>query len=254
MQRDNRVAVITGASRGIGAAIARAMAASGHTVVIHYNNNHDAATALADEITNDGGQVATISADLAAEDGPDMFWSRYDAALEALSLPPRADILVNNAGINCRGTIDTLTVPNFDALVSVNQRAPFFITRHALDRMSSGGRIVNISSGSARYARPDVIAYAMTKGAIEVFTRTLAVQVGQRGITVNAVAPGALDTDMNAQWLHTDTEAARSAATHTASGRLATPEDIANVVVFLSSPAAAAITGQIIDATNGNRL
>ncbi|WP_265579970.1 SDR family NAD(P)-dependent oxidoreductase [Rhodococcus pyridinivorans] len=105
----------------------------------------------------------------------------------------------------------------------MNQRAPFFITRHALDRMSSGGRIVNISSGSARYARPDVIAYAMTKGAIEVFTRTLAVQVGQRGITVNAVAPGALDTDMNAQWLHTDTEAARSAATHTASGRLATP-------------------------------
>ncbi|WP_322745878.1 SDR family NAD(P)-dependent oxidoreductase [Rhodococcus pyridinivorans] len=89
------------------------MPRSGHTVVIHYNNNHDAATALADEITNDGGQVATISADLAAEDGPDMFWSRYDAALEALSLPPRADILVNNAGINCRGTIDTLTVPQF---------------------------------------------------------------------------------------------------------------------------------------------
>ncbi|PQP25070.1 SDR family NAD(P)-dependent oxidoreductase [Rhodococcus opacus] len=254
MHTTGRVALITGASRGIGAAIAHALAATGVTVIIHYGSDCAAAAAVVDDITADGGRAAAVRADLTRPDGPAELLQQFDCALDDLGIDRGLDILVNNAGINRRGAIAHVTADDFDHHVALNQRAPFFVTQQALPRMRNGGRIVNISSGSARYARPEVISYAMTKGAIEVFTRTLAAAVGERGITVNAVAPAAIDTDMNAHWLRRNDQARTAAALSTALRTLATAADIANIVAFLVSDAAGAITGQVIDATNGNRL
>ncbi|MDV7089595.1 SDR family NAD(P)-dependent oxidoreductase [Rhodococcus opacus] len=249
-----RVALVTGGSGGIGAAIAHAVAASGAAVIVHYGSDRTAAAAVVDSITAAGHLAAAVQADLSRPEGPEALMREFDSALDGLGLDRGLDILVNNAGVNRRGALERVTVEDFEHLVALNQRAPFFVTQHALPRMRDGGRIVNISSGSARYARPDVISYAMTKGAIEVFTRALAVDVGERGITVNAVAPAALDTDMNAHWLRGDDHARAIAASTTALKKLATPDDIAAVVAFLAIDASGAITGQVIDATNGNRL
>nr|WP_271213104.1 SDR family oxidoreductase [Rhodococcus wratislaviensis]GLK40043.1 short-chain dehydrogenase [Rhodococcus wratislaviensis] len=254
MHTGGRVALVTGASRGIGAAIAHALAATGATVIIHYGSDRAAAAAIVDSIVAAGGRATKIQADLSRPDGPEVLLQQFDSALTDLGLAPGLDILVNNAGINRRGAIERVTADDFDHHVALNQRAPFFVTQHALPRMREGGRIVNISSGSARYASPEVISYAMTKGAIEVFTRTLAADIGKRGITVNAVAPAALDTDMNAHWLRGNDQAHTAAAAATALRTLATAAEIAEIVVFLASDAAGAITGQVIDATNGNRL
>lgn len=251
---DGKIALVTGASRGLGAAIAHALAANGALVLVHYAVDHQAAVGVVLDIQHRGGRAAAIRADLAAPDGPRQLWAAADEALRHFELDNSVDILVNNAGINERGSIDQATPANFDRLVALNQRAPVFVTQLGLKRMRDFGRIINISSGTARYARPDVLIYSMTKGALEVFTRTLAGEVGSRGITVNAVAPSALDTDMNASWLRGNTDARAVATAKTALGSMATPADVALVVRFLASPDAQWVTGQTVDATGGNSL
>lgn len=251
---DGRVAVVTGGSRGIGAAISRAFASAGATVIVHSRADGATARTLTHELRSGPGHAVNVFADLSAPDGPPRLWQEFDRVTAELGLPPELDVLVNNAGINARGTIDTLTPAEFDRLVAVNQHAPFFVAQHALPRIRDGGRIINMSSGSARYARPDIIGYAMTKGAIDVFTRTLAAHVGHRGITVNAIAPGLVDTDMNAHLLRGQPTAADSAVSTTALKSLATVDDIADIACLLASPRSQSITGQTIDATRGNRL
>ena len=251
---DGKVALVTGASRGLGAAIAHALAADGALVLVHYAVDHQAAVGVVLDIQHRGGRAAAIRADLAAPDGPGQLWAAADEALRHFDLDNRVDIIVNNAGINERGSIDQATPANFDRLVALNQRAPVFVTQLGLRRMSDRGRVINISSGTARYARPDVLVYSMTKGALDVFTRTLAAEVGSRGITVNAVAPSALDTDMNASWLRGNIDAHAGATRKAALGELASPADVAAIVRFLASPDSQWITGQIVDATGGNSL
>jgi 3-oxoacyl-[acyl-carrier protein] reductase len=251
---DGRVAVVTGGSRGIGAAIARAFTAAGATVIVHSRVDSAAARTLTAELRSGPGHAVNVFADLAETDGPTHLWAEFDRVTADLGLPPELNVLVNNAGINVRGTIDTLTPADFDRLIAVNQSAPFFVTQHALPRIRDGGRVINISSGSARYARPDIIGYAMTKGAIDVFTRTLAAHVGHRGITVNAIAPGLVDTDMNAHLLRGPQAAVDFAASTTALKSLANTADIADIACFIASARSQSITGQTIDATHGNRL
>jgi 3-oxoacyl-[acyl-carrier protein] reductase len=159
------------------------------------------------------------------------------------------DILVNNAAIGAPGTIEKTTPELFERLFAVNVRAPFFITQRALPMLSDGGRIINISSSVTRVAMPE-IAYAMTKGALDVLGRTLANAVGERGITVNTVAPGVTETDMNA-WLRDMPEAKAGVAGATALGRVGQPEDVAAAVAFLASEDARWVTGHLLDATGG---
>ncbi|MFK0042230.1 SDR family NAD(P)-dependent oxidoreductase [Paenarthrobacter sp. NPDC090517] len=245
-----KTALVTGGGRGIGRAVSRRLAAEGAHVIIHYGSNEQEARATAAGIRQDGGRANVIQAELGrgnAEDEAAALWKEFDEVTDELH------ILVNNAGIaQGRATIESVDFDGFTKLLAVNTLAPFFVTKHALPRLADGGRIVNVSTHLTRGAAlPDLIGYSMTKGAIDVFTATLGKHLGPRGITVNAVAPGAVDTDMNADWLG---DAREAVAGLSPLGRVAVPSDIGDVVAFLASDDSRWITGQHIDTSGGALL
>jgi len=249
-----KTALVTGGSRGIGRAIARRLAAEGALVGVHYGRNASAAQETIDLITGAGGRAFAVPAELGAPDDAERLWASFDAGVAAVGAEPGLDILVNNAAIPRSGSIESVTVEEFDALFAVNVRAPFFIVQRGLDRIRDGGRIINIASGVTRIAFPDIIAYAMTKGALNTFSLTLAKALGARNITVNSVSPGIVDTDANAGWLRGDPDAWAWAAAYSTFNRVAEPADIADVVAFIASSDARWISGQNIDATGGSHL
>ncbi|MFE3931487.1 SDR family NAD(P)-dependent oxidoreductase [Streptomyces sp. YIM B13508] len=249
-----RTALVTGGSRGIGRAIAERLAADGATVAVHYGRNAAAADEVVEGIRAKGGTAFTVHAELGVEGDVATLWESFDRQVRQHATGTGLDILVNNAGVTPRGEIDETTAEAFEEAVAVNMRAPFFLTQQGLKRLRDGGRIVNVSSGATRIALTDIIAYAMTKGAIDAFSLTLAKALGPRGITVNSVAPGIIDTDINASWLLGNEAAERSAAELSALGRVGRPEDVADVVAFLASDDARWVTGQVLDATGGSQL
>jgi 3-oxoacyl-[acyl-carrier protein] reductase len=248
-----RTALVTGASRGIGRAIAERLAEDGALIAVHYGHDETAAKETVAAIGATGGRAFAIRADLSAPDAAPTLWAAFDAGVATVGAEPGVDIVVNNAGIASSSDLAGLTVDEFDAIFAVNVRAPLFIVKEALSRLRPGGRIINISSGSTRIAVPD-IAYAMTKGAINTFTLALANQLGQRGVTVNAVAPGIVDVDSNAAWLRNNPDALARWGSFSAFGRVGQPADIADVVAFVASDESRWVTGQYLDATGGARL
>lgn len=245
-----KTALVTGASRGIGRAIAVEMARAGAHVAVHYSANAQAAKDTVATIEAEGGTAFTVQADLAE---PGAARALIDAVAAELRGTP-LDILVNNAGVGAYGGVSTVSEDDYDRVFAVNTKSLFFLTRKALELMPDGGRIINIGSGVTRIAFPEGIAYAMAKGAVDVFTRTLAAELGPRGITVNTVAPGIVDTDINAGWLRGNVEAQAAAAARTALGRVGLPQDITGPVLFLASAAGRWTTGQVVDATGGGHL
>lgn len=236
-----RTALVTGASRGIGRAVAERLAADGATVAVHYGHNTAAAEETLAAIEKAGGRAFPIRADLASEEGLDALVAALTGELD------RLDILVNNAAIKSTG-MERVDIAEFDRIFAVNVRAPFFVIQRALPLLADGARVVNVSSGATWIALRD-IAYAMSKGAIDVMGRVLANSaLGDRGITVNTIAPGLTDTDMT-QWLDEDVVAAVSR--FTALGRVGTPADIADAVAFLVSDDARWVTGQVLEASGG---
>jgi 3-oxoacyl-[acyl-carrier protein] reductase len=249
-----RSALVTGASRGIGRAIAERLARSGAVVAVHYGSNREAAEHVVATITSGGGRAFCVGAELDRLSELDALFDGLARGLRSSGGDGLLDILVNNAGIGrSRGIVD-VDQAEFDRLFAVNVRAPLFIVQRALGMFRDGGRIINISSGVVRIAVPEMVAYSMTKGAIEVMTRTLALQLGPRRITVNAVAPGVIDTDVNASWLRDDPAGEAIAAAMSALGRVGQAEDVANIVAMLASAEAGWITGDTIDATGGCHL
>ncbi|MCC3762894.1 SDR family oxidoreductase [Glycomyces sp. TRM65418] len=245
-----KTALVTGASRGIGRAIAVGLAGAGARVAVHYSASAQAAKETVAAIESEGGAAFTVQADL-AEPGA------ADALIDALAIElggDPLDILVNNAGVNAYGGIGGVSEADYDRAFAVNTKSLFFVTRRALELIPDGGRIVNIGSGVTRIAFPEGIAYAMTKGAVDAFTLALAAELGPRGITVNTVAPGIIDTDINASWLRGNAEAQAAAAARAALGRVGLPEDVTGPVLFLASEAGRWTTGQVIDATGGSDL
>jgi NAD(P)-dependent dehydrogenase (short-subunit alcohol dehydrogenase family) len=241
-----RTALVTGGSRGIGRGIALRLARDGARVGVHYGTNEGAAKETVAAIEAAGGAAFTIGADLADPAAPDQLWAAFDEAADGL------DILVNNAGIGTSSPYREIGPEEFDRVLTVNARAPFFLTRAALPRLRDGGRIVNVSTGLTRTAvMPDLVAYSMSKAALDVFTRDLARTLGPRGITVNAVAPGVVDTDNTAPLL-ANAAAAAQAAAYSVFDRVGTAADIADVVAFLASDDARWITGHWLDATGGS--
>jgi len=248
---NGKIALVTGASRGIGRAIASTLAQQGASVVIHYKQADDAAASLAAQIRAQGGQAWTVAADLAAPDGHIVLAT----GLQAILREARADgldILVNNAGVGLRARIADVRPEDFDRVLQVNLKTPFFLIQKLLSVLRDGGRIINVSSMGTRAAYPEMSVYAPAKAGLEALTLLLAAELGARGITVNAVLPGATATDLNER--ARDPEKAKVIAQTVALGRVGQPDDIADIVAFLASDGGRWITGQSIDATGGQRI
>jgi 3-oxoacyl-[acyl-carrier protein] reductase len=254
-----KVALVTGGSRGIGRATSLELARLGYFVIVHYRADQRAAHATIDAIRSQGGDGFAVSADLNASEGVAQLFQAVDAGLVQCGRRPQLSVLVNNAGVADGATLESTSVELFDRQFSLNVKAVFFTTQAALKRMDAGARIINLSSVlSSRVFETAggfsaISAYAAAKAAVDALTRHWAVELGPRGILVNAVAPGPVDTDMNASWLRTDEgKAVMTAASPL--GRVGTPEDVAGVIGFLASDASQWTTGQVIDASGGYRL
>ncbi|MEU8502132.1 SDR family oxidoreductase [Streptomyces lavendulae] len=251
---EGKTALVTGGSRGIGRAVAERLARDGAVVALTYARDETAALDTVECIRKDGGRAFALHAQLGSHGDAAALWSAFDARVPHDTTGPVVDIIVNNAGIGHGADLASLTEEGFDEVFAVNVRAPFFIVQEGLKRLRDAGRIINISSGAARLAMPEIIAYGATKGALDNFTLNLAKELGARGVTANSVAPGIIDTDVNAGWLRGNPEAEAHAASLAALGRVGRPEDVADVVAFLASDDARWVTGKVIDATGGSGL
>lgn len=250
---EGRVAIVTGASRGIGKGIALRLAAEGALVAVHYGVRRDAAEETVAAIEAAGGAAFAVGAELDSLDGVDRLLKSLDEELMRRTGSNQFDILINNAGIGTSSTFEETSEKDFNRLFAVNVKAPFFLVQQSLGRLRDGGRIINISSGVTRIAFPHLMTYNLTKGALNTFTLHLAQLLGPRGITVNAVMPGIVDTDVNASWLPTP-EGRKYAEGMSALGRVGEPSDIADIVAFAASPDGRWVTGQMLDATGGSHL
>jgi NAD(P)-dependent dehydrogenase (short-subunit alcohol dehydrogenase family) len=250
----NKTALVTGASRGIGRATAAALARAGAHVLVHYGRSAQEAKSLVSEIEGEGGRANAVSADLGIADGAALLTKQVRSIVG-----DRLDVLVLNAGISKAARIADYTVEDFDNLFATNVRGPFFLVQQLLPILGDGSNIIVISSAAARMAvgkpdleNPSILAYASTKGAIETLVKHWAAILGSRGIRVNAIAPGVIDTEMSN---FTKTEAGREIALGMqALKRLGKPEDVADVVAFLASDKARWITGASIPVDGGSKL
>ncbi|WP_424626345.1 SDR family NAD(P)-dependent oxidoreductase [Achromobacter marplatensis] len=247
-----KTALVTGASRGIGRAIALALGRRGAHVAVHYNAASDAADDVADLIRAAGGQAWTLRADLSAPEAASGLARDLRQTLLERNGDGGLDILVNNAGVGLRALLADVTPQDFDRVLQVNLKSPFFLIQHCLPFLRDNGRIINISSMGTRAAYPEMSVYAPAKAGLEALSLLLAAELGARGITVNAVLPGATSTDLNQR--ARDPEISQVIAKTIALGRVGQPEDIADIVAFLASHEGRWITGQSIDATGGQRL
>jgi 3-oxoacyl-[acyl-carrier protein] reductase len=252
-QLTGKIAVITGGSRGLGRATAIRLAKDGALVVISYHNHRDRAEEVIKEITQNGGKAFAVPGDVSSVLGIKAFYESVDAVVRSQTGNNQFDILANNAGIIHNATIEQTDENMFDRLFNLNAKGAFFVIQQALPRLRDGGRIINLSTGLTRFSYPQYIAYAATKGAIEVVTRMLAQQLGSRGITVNTIAPGPIDTDLNADWLR-HPEAQERMASVTALNRVGQVNDIADVMSFLASQNSRWVTAQRIEVSGGLHL
>ena len=233
----NKVAVVTGGSRSIGAAIAKKLATQGATVVITYNQSPEKANAVVAELQEIGAQALAIQADAANPEAV------RQAILSTVETFGGIDILVNNAGISINGDIEQLSLSDYEKMIAVNVTGVFVATQEAVRHMKRGGRIVHIGSAMTKFsAFPTASLYTLTKGAISGFTKSLARDLGPRSITVNAILPGSTDTDMNPA----TGDISQIVLPMIALGRYAKTEEIADVVAFIASPAASYMTGSEI--------
>ncbi len=247
-----KTALVTGGSRGIGRSTAQRLGREGALVAVHYGFNEAAAKETVTSIERSGGRAFAFRTELGVPGDAAALWAAFDAELARTGAEPGLDVLVNNAGIAGPGLIHEVEEDAFDKVFAVNAKAPFFIIKLGLPRLRDGGRIINLSSGVTRVAFPGMTAYASAKGALEVLTLTLAQTLGPRGITVNAVSPGTIETDIH-PWL-ADPAARAHAAAFSVFNRVGQPDDVGDVVAFLAGPDARWITGQNIDVSGGSAL
>jgi 3-oxoacyl-[acyl-carrier protein] reductase len=241
-----KTALVTGASRGIGRAIAERLAASGALVAINYASRADAAQEVLAGIEARGGKGFVLHRELGPAGSAEALAAALTAELVERTGEPGLDILVNNAGSGDWATITETTEEIYDGTFARNTRVPFFLVKALYDRFRGGGSIINISSAAVRVNVPPIIAYNMAKAAQESFTKTIAKELGPRNIRVNSVAPGFICTDNNAA-VHGDPEQAQAMVDTIALGRLGQPREIADFVHALVSPASSFVTGQLIE-------
>lgn len=245
------VALITGGSRGLGRSVALHLAAQGSDILLTYRSARDEAERTVAAIRQRGRRAAALPLDLGTAGGFNAF---ADAVRHTLARDfgcSRFDHLVNNAGEGHFAAFADTTEAQFDQLVNVHLKGVFFLTQALLPLINDGGRIVNISSGLARFALPGYSAYASMKGAVEVLTRYLAKELGPRGIAVNTLAPGAIETDFGGGTVRDNPEVNRFLASQTALGRVGLPDDIGGALAALLAPGSRWVNAQRIEVSGG---
>ncbi|MDG5478678.1 SDR family oxidoreductase [Citrobacter freundii] len=246
-----RIALVTGGSRGLGKNAALKLADRGTDIIFTYNSQLQAALDVVAEIERKGRKAAAIQLNVSDVAGFESFAREVQAQLKSMWNRESFDYLVNNAGIGLYGTFADTSEAMFDQLVNIHFKGPFFLTQRLLPLIQNGGRILNVSSGLARFALPGYAAYASMKGAMEVLTRYQAKELGERGISVNIIAPGAIETDFGGGRLRDNQELNAYVASQTALGRAGLPDDIGDAIAALLSDELAWMTAQRIEVSGG---
>jgi len=251
MNSNQRIAVITGASRGLGRSSAIKLAEAGTDVVITYRSNRAEADNVVAEIRKAGRRGVALQLDVSQVTALDSFAAQLRAKLSEHWNRDHFDFLVNNAGMGVHAAFTETTEAQFDELMNTHLKGTFFLTQKLLPLIADGGRILNLSSGLARFALPGYSAYAAMKGGIEVLTRYLAKELGPRRISVNVLAPGAIETDFGGGAVRDNAQLNAFVASQTALGRVGLPDDIGGVVAALLAPQTGWINAQRIEASGG---
>lgn len=251
---NNKIALVTGGSRGLGKDMALSLAKKGINVILTYNSKKDEADAVVTEIERAGLKAAALQLNTGDIKSFDSFFTQLKTTLKETFGTEHFDFLINNAGVGYHATIAETTEEQFDMLVNIHFKGVYFLTQKALPVINDGGRIINISSGLARFSMVGTSAYAAMKGAVETLTRYMAVEFGPRGIAVNTVAPGAIATDFSGGMVRDNKQVNDRVASVTALGRVGLADDIGGVVAFLCTDDAKWINGQRIEVSGGMNL
>jgi NAD(P)-dependent dehydrogenase (short-subunit alcohol dehydrogenase family) len=246
-----KIVIITGGSRGLGKSMSLRLAEKGHDVILTYNSRKVEADAVVAQLEKMGRKAVALQLDVAGHKSFNVFAQAVNDALRTHWRRNDFDFLVNNAGIGIHAPFMATTEEQFDQLMNVHLKGPFFLTQTLLPLIKDGGRIVNVSSGLARFSLPGYSAYAAMKGAIEVLTRYMAKELGARRITVNVVAPGAIETDFGGGAVRDNKQINDFIASQTSLGRVGLPDDIGGAVASLLSDDSGWINGQRIEASGG---
>jgi NAD(P)-dependent dehydrogenase (short-subunit alcohol dehydrogenase family) len=251
MTQTNKIALVTGGSRGLGKNMVLSLAQRGVNIILTYNSKKDEALETVKEIEALGQKAAALQLNVSEIGSFDKFISEVSATLKDTFDTDKIDYLVNNAGVGIYASFAETTEEQFDALFNIHFKGAFFLTQKALNIMNDGGGIVNVSTGLARFSLPGYAAYASMKGAMETLTKYQAKELGTRGIRVNIIAPGAIETDFGGGTVRDNPEVNKHIASQTALGRVGLPHDIGSVVAFLCSDDAKWVTAQRLEASGG---
>ncbi|MBD2093305.1 SDR family oxidoreductase [Microcoleus sp. FACHB-1515] len=255
MTQDNaKIALVTGSSRGLGKNTALALAKKGVGVIVTYRSNEAEANSVVAAITEMGSQAVTLPLDVSDIKSFDRFVEQLKQSLQTTWQTEQFDFLINNAGIGINKPFAETTEEDFDQLMNIQFKGVFFLTQKLLPLIKDGGRIVNLSSGLARFTLPGYSAYASMKGAIEVLTRYLAKELGQRQITANVIAPGAIATDFGGGVVRDNPEVNKFIASQTALGRVGEPDDIGGAIAALLSDDNRWVNAQRIEVSGGQSI
>jgi NAD(P)-dependent dehydrogenase (short-subunit alcohol dehydrogenase family) len=246
-----KIALVTGGSRGLGKNAALRLAEKGLDVILTYNTQVEEANEVVAEIEGLGRKAAALQLDVSYTKGLEVFTREVSEVLSKKWNTGKFDFLINNAGVGATVPIAQATEEDFDRLMNIHFKTVYFLTQKALPMMNDGGGIINISTGTTRFCVPGYSMYASMKGAIEIFTKYLAKELGSRGITANIVAPGAIETDFNNAAIRNNPQVKTFLASQTALGRVGEANDIGGVIAFLCSEDARWINAQRIEASGG---
>ncbi|MBZ9579472.1 SDR family NAD(P)-dependent oxidoreductase [Klebsiella quasivariicola] len=246
-----RIALVTGGSRGLGKNAALKLAAKGTDILLTYHSNRQAALDVVAEIEQKGVKAAALALNVGDSSTFDAFASEVAQVLTQQWGRTTFDYLLNNAGIGLNVPFAETSEAQFDQLMNIQFKGPFFLTQRLLPLLQDGGRILNVSSGLARFALPGYAAYAAMKGAMEVLTRYQAKELGGRGISVNIIAPGAIETDFGGGVVRDNAEVNRHIAAQTALGRVGLPDDIGDAIAALLSDELAWMNAQRVEVSGG---
>jgi len=249
--KETKIALITGGSRGLGRNTALHLARKGVNVIVTYRTGSAEAKAVVAEVVQSGGKAVALQLDVGDSKSFGQFAEQVRSALRNHWQREHFDYLVNNAGIGIHASFAETSEAQFDELVNIHLKGTFFLTQSLLPLLADGGRIVNLSSGLTRFSLPGYAAYAAMKGAIEVLSRYLAKELGGRGIAVNSVAPGAIETDFGGGLVRDNTQVNAFIGGQTALGRAGVPDDIGGVIASLLSEDNRWINGERIEASGG---